>query len=60
MIQEEKKQVTITHGGKPVIKIMPYNEKETTQEIMQRLKESVVYFDNSTEPVGLEDWEALK
>lgn len=62
-VEKEKKPITITHGGKPVVKIVPIgeeNEDKLLKKLRDSLKLSVSYYNNPTEPVGVEDWEALK
>ena len=58
-VEKEKKPLTITHGGKPVVRVIPYEEKGD-EEILKELRGSVVYYKEPTKPVGLSDWEALQ
>ena len=57
-VQESGKPLIITDRGKPVLKILPYSEDP--QDIMKTLRNTVVRYEEPTEPVGVEDWEALK
>lgn len=57
-VEKEKKPLIITHFGKPVIKISPYNENP--EDILKALRKSFVSFKRPTDPVGVEDWEALR
>jgi len=57
-VQESGQPLIITDRGKPVLKLMPYSEDP--QEIMKTLRNTVVRYDEPTEPVGVDDWEALK
>lgn len=54
----------ITDNGQPKLEIRPYSVPEDaaalTARILDKLAGSVLYFDNSTDPVGEDDWEALK
>lgn len=59
-VEKQKQPLIITHEGKPVIKVIPYNEKSRQEEILQSLRGSVLKYEDPTEPVGLEDWEVLK
>ena len=59
-VEKERKPLTITHGGKPVVRIVPYIPEDEDAKILKILKDSVIYYKDPTEPVGLEDWEALK
>ena len=57
-VEEKKQPLIVTHGGKPVIKVSPF--EEDPQAVLKSLKGSVVSFDNPSQPVGEDDWEALK
>ncbi len=57
-VEETGKELIITHHGKPVLKIVPYSENQA--DVLKALRNSVLKYDNPTEPVGLEDWESLK
>jgi prevent-host-death family protein len=57
-VQEKGVELIITDHGKPVIKIMPFVEKP--EEALDRLRNTVIKYEDPTEPVGLEDWAALK
>ncbi|OGY09889.1 MAG: prevent-host-death protein [Candidatus Blackburnbacteria bacterium RIFCSPHIGHO2_01_FULL_44_64] len=61
-VEKKKKPLVITHEGEPVVQIVPYKStlKKRDQEILESLRGSVLRYDNPNEPVGLEDWEALK
>ena len=58
-VEEKKKTLTITHKGKPVVKVEPFMTK-SDEDILKKLKGSVTYYKDPTKPVGLSDWEALK
>lgn len=64
MVEKNKQPLTITHGGKPVVQVVPYKKSmmgvRTAEEARARLKGSVLSYIDPFEPVGLEDWEALK
>jgi len=57
-VERTGKALVITDRGKPVLKIVPYSEKPS--ETLRMLRNSVVKYENPTEPVGLNDWESLK
>ena len=59
-IEKNKQPIIITHSGKPVAKIIPYQEKSVQEELLKSLRGTVVKYEDPTEPVGLEDWEVLK
>jgi len=58
-VEKSRKELIITDHGRPVLKLVPYTQ-ETSQEVLQGLAGSVLKYEDPTEPVGLEDWEALK
>ncbi len=60
VVEQQKKPLIITHGGKPVVKVIPYKEESKSEDILKSLRGSVLRYDNPTEPVGLEDWDMLK
>lgn len=57
-VESTGKELVITDHGKPVLKIIPY--AHDPDEALRSLRGSVVRFDDPLEPVGLEDWEALR
>ena len=59
-VQQLKTPLVITHGGQPVVKIIPYKEESNPQAILKSLRGTVLKYEDPTEPVGLEDWEVLK
>lgn len=60
-IEETRQALTITDRGKPVLRIEPIDEVPSSEaEILEKLRGSVLGYDDPFEPVGIEDWEALK
>jgi antitoxin (DNA-binding transcriptional repressor) of toxin-antitoxin stability system len=57
-IERTGRELIICDHGKPVIKIAPY--AENPEEALQALRNTVIKYEDPTDPVGLEDWEALK
>lgn len=57
-VEQTGREIIITDRGKKVLRIVPFREEP--QKVLQLLRNSVVKYDNPLEPVGLEDWEALK
>lgn len=51
-------ELVITDHGRPVVKIVPY--PGAGPDPLEELRHSVIRYDAPTEPVGLEDWEALR
>ena len=57
-IETQKEPLVITHLGKPVLKIVLY--QSDPDEGLAKLRGTVISYKDPTEPVGLDDWEALK
>lgn len=53
------KPVLITKRGRVVAKVMPYDEEAEKKAVKKRLAGSVRFYKRPTEPIGMEDWEAL-
>lgn len=56
-VEQSKKSLLVTHMGKPVIKITPYNEDVT--DVLKQLQKSVISYKDPYKPVGEDEWEAL-
>jgi prevent-host-death family protein len=60
-VQETGEELIISDRGKPVVKIVPFKvERSTSRKAVRPLLGSLLRYDEPFEPVGLEDWEALK
>lgn len=57
LVEELKRPLTITHGGKPVVRVIPYAGDQMLPAIS--LVGTVVSYLNPTDPVGESDWEAV-
>ena len=57
-VQRTGQELIVTDHGKPVLKIIPY--REDPQEALIGLKDSVVRYEDPTEPVDAEDWQSLR
>jgi prevent-host-death family protein len=57
-IEKTGKELIISDRGKPVLKIVPY--QENPEDALKALRNTVVKYEDPTQPVGIEDWEALK
>ena len=57
-VERTGKALIITDRGKPVLKIVPYSYDPSGP--LKILKNSVIKYENPTEPVGLNNWDALK
>ena len=57
-VEKTGRELIISDRGKPVLKIVPFTENP--EDALKSLRNTVVKYENPTEPVGLGDWEALK
>lgn len=57
-IERTGRPVIITDRGRPVAKVVPYSENP--EQLLNDLRHTVVQYSDPLEPVGVEDWEALK
>lgn len=57
-IEQTGEELVITDHGRPVLKIVPYVEDEET--LFRGLRNTVLRYEEPTEPVATEEWEALK
>jgi len=58
MIEESGEILIITDRGRPVLKVIPFTADP--EEHMKILRNSVLKYDDPTEPVAQEDWQALQ
>lgn len=60
-VEKHKESLIITHAGKPVAKVIPFQEEDKDKTIRASLKGSVLYYKDPNEPaIDLEDWDMLK
>lgn len=57
-VEKTGDEVIITDHGQPVLKLTRYNSDP--MEALKALRGTVLRYDHPTEPVGVEDWEALR
>lgn len=57
-VEKTGKPLIVTDHGKPVVQIVRYTDEQERNR--QSLRNSVLYYEQPTEPVGLDDWEVLK
>jgi prevent-host-death family protein len=57
-VEASGEPIIITEHGKPTLEIRPYGGGK--RDPFEILKGSVLRYDDPFEPVGVEDWEALK
>lgn len=55
-VEETRQELVITDRGRPVLKVVPFAAEPG--EALLLLRGSVARYDDPTEPVGEEDWEA--
>ena len=61
VVEKQKQPLVITHAGKPVVKVIPYQEKDRDEAILESLRGSVLKYEDPDEPaIDLEDWEVLR
>ena len=53
LVEKERKPLLITHGGKPVVRIVPYTLNP--QQILKELRGSVIAYREPTNPVAEAD-----
>ena len=53
LIEESGETMIITDRGKPVLKVMPYTDN--SKDRLKVLRNSVLQYDDPTQPVALED-----
>jgi prevent-host-death family protein len=57
-VEKTGKPLIISDHGKPVVKIVPYTDN--TPKILKSMRHTVIEYNEPFDPVGLDDWEALK
>ena len=57
-IEQTGEELVITDHGRPVLKVIPY--VADPEESFRGLRNTVLHYDEPLEPVGTDDWEALK
>jgi prevent-host-death family protein len=60
LVEQKSQEITITHGGIPVAKIIPIKGKKLKKDPLNSLKGKVVSYQDPFESVGLNDWDVLK
>ena len=57
-VEQSGEAIVITDHGRPAVEVVPY--KKTDKEPLELLRGSVLCYERAVEPVGTEDWEALR
>jgi prevent-host-death family protein len=60
LIEETGETLVITDRGRPVLKVIPYADTSNPEDRLKTLRNSVLRYDDPTEPAATEDWQALK
>ncbi len=60
-VEDKNQPLIITHAGKPVAKVVPYQEEDKDEAILESLRGSVLKYEDPYEPAtDPEDWEVLR
>ena len=59
-VEKERKPLTITHAGKPVVKVVPIRDESENEKIKRKLSQAIISYGDIVSPIGEDDWEALK
>ena len=57
-IEKTGEEIIVTDHGRPVLKISRYMEQ--AEDHLSMLRDTVLQYNDPTEPVGVDDWDALK
>ena len=57
-IEQTGEELVITDHGRPVLRILPYIDDP--EACFHGLRNTVLRYDDPLEPVGVDEWEALK
>ena len=57
-VENTSTPLVITDRGTPVLRLVPYQESQ--EELLASLRGTVTSFNAPLEPVGLDDWEAVR
>ena len=57
-VQSTGRELVVTDHGRPVIRILPY--AQDSRKLLESFRGTVRRYSDPLEPVGLEDWEALR
>lgn len=58
LVEKTRQELVITDRGRPVLKLVPFTREPGDALLL--LRDSVVRYEAPTEPVGEDDWEALR
>lgn len=57
-VEATGQEIIITDRGRPVVRIVPF--RPDPSRAREELRNTVIRYDDPTEPVGVEDWESLR
>ncbi len=58
IVQKSGKELIVSDHGKPVIRIVPYEDNSV--DLLASLRNTVQHYSDPTEPVDLDKWENLE
>ncbi len=58
VVAQTGRELVISDRGKPVVKIIPYND--SSEDRLHSLRNTVKKYLDPMQPVGVEDWEVFK
>lgn len=58
IVEMEGEEILVTDGSKPVVKISPYKNKCSTEELFKSMRGKVKYFEYLTSPTT-EEWQEI-
>ncbi len=60
-VEKTKTPLVITHAGKPVAKVTPYQEEDKDKAILESLRGTLKFYKDPDKPAAdPEDWEVLR
>lgn len=57
-VETSGRELVITDRGQPVLRVVPYRQADP-EHLLSFFRGTLLHYDEPTEPVGVEDWEAL-
>lgn len=58
IVEMEGEEILVTDGSKPVVKITPYKNTASTEELFKSMRGKVKYFEDLTSPTT-EEWQEI-
>ena len=57
-VERTGRELVVTDRGRPVVKLVPYRAEPA--DALRSLRGTVLVYDRPTDPVGEDEWEALR